>query len=156
MRSSPAAPLALAAALALAFAACGGAKQSMRVQEQPVTSTDATPEPLLGARPDELRARIVELDEAITTDWPALGAPEPDDATVSSMSALPAASAAATCERSPRATCTDVCRLSDSICTNATTICDLASQLPGDDWAASKCNRAKASCKTASERCCAC
>ena len=52
--------------------------------------------------------------------------------------------------------CGDVCGLADAICDNAESICGIASELPGDDWAADKCDSAKASCREAKERCCAC
>lgn len=54
-------------------------------------------------------------------------------------------------------TCNDVCSLSDNICDNAEQICKLADELgPGDDYAQQKCTSAKASCKEAAQRCCAC
>ena len=52
--------------------------------------------------------------------------------------------------------CTSACTLSTSICGNQQKICDLAKQLPGDDWAANKCESAKASCKAAHDSCCTC
>jgi hypothetical protein len=52
--------------------------------------------------------------------------------------------------------CTSACTLSTSICSNQQRICDLAKQLAGDDWAAGKCERARASCKAAHDSCCTC
>ncbi|HEY6178927.1 MAG TPA: hypothetical protein VIX73_30955, partial [Kofleriaceae bacterium] len=52
--------------------------------------------------------------------------------------------------------CTDVCKLGDSVCRNQERICELAGKLAGDDWAANKCTRARASCQAAHERCCSC
>jgi hypothetical protein len=52
--------------------------------------------------------------------------------------------------------CTGACTLSTSICSNQHKICDLAQQLPGDDWAASKCEGARASCQAAHDSCCRC
>ena len=52
--------------------------------------------------------------------------------------------------------CTSACTLSTSICSNQQKICDLAKQLPGDDWAANKCESARASCKAAHDSCCSC
>jgi hypothetical protein len=72
------------------------------------------------------------------------------------MAAVPEAPPPATCVRSPSDTCTQTCTLSDSICRNAKQICDLADQLPGDAWATQKCTGAKASCSTATRRCCDC
>ncbi len=56
----------------------------------------------------------------------------------------------------PPAACSDVCGLADAICDNAETICAIAAELGGDPWAAQKCDSAKASCREAKERCCAC
>lgn len=52
--------------------------------------------------------------------------------------------------------CTDACTLSTSICTNQQKICELATQLAGDDWAGNKCERARASCRAARDGCCSC
>jgi hypothetical protein len=52
--------------------------------------------------------------------------------------------------------CTDACTVATSICTNQQKICDLANQLAGDDWAAGKCERARASCRAAHDNCCSC
>lgn len=82
---------------------------------------------------------------------------EPEADAVAAMSHVAAADAARECTAPPPAgTCQDVCELGDSICENATTICDLAEQLPGDAWAEGKCDSAKASCREADERCCTC
>ncbi len=62
----------------------------------------------------------------------------------------------ASCRPAPSAACTDACTIATSICTNQQKICDLARQLAGDDWAANKCDRARASCTAAHERCCSC
>ena len=52
--------------------------------------------------------------------------------------------------------CTGACTLSTSICSNQQKICDLAKHLAGDDWAANKCESAKASCRAAHDSCCSC
>jgi hypothetical protein len=75
-----------------------------------------------------------------------MGPPSPQPAEMSTMECHPAASE----------TCSNSCTFKDSICTNATKICDLAKQLPNDAWASDKCNAGTASCKEATERCCAC
>ena len=54
------------------------------------------------------------------------------------------------------ATCQDTCRLKDAICDNADSICRIAQDLGEDAWAAEKCQSAKASCKEATQKCCAC
>jgi hypothetical protein len=52
-------------------------------------------------------------------------------------------------------TCSEVCSLADAICDNAEQICILADDLK-DQWSRDKCNSAKASCRDAKQRCCAC
>lgn len=52
--------------------------------------------------------------------------------------------------------CRDSCTLGDSICDNAKKICDLAKSMPGDAWAASKCDDGTKSCDAAHQRCCDC
>lgn len=56
----------------------------------------------------------------------------------------------------PPTACTDVCGLADAICDNAEAICGIAADLDGDAWADEKCDSAKASCREAKQRCCAC
>ena len=62
----------------------------------------------------------------------------------------------AACRPAASDRCTDACTLSTSICSNQQKICELAQQLTGDDWAANKCERARASCKAAHDSCCSC
>jgi len=53
--------------------------------------------------------------------------------------------------------CNDVCSISDNICDNAEAICSIADELgKGDEYAQDKCASAKASCREAKQRCCAC
>jgi len=55
----------------------------------------------------------------------------------------------------PRAsTCSDVCRITTSICNNADRICRIAREkLPDDDWARGRCEAANKSCTAAKARC---
>jgi len=139
-----------AGALAAALVACAAGGSSRKMQA-PV-ATDAAP-PLSG-RPDEMRAKIAELDAAIERDLGAAQVDKPDAAMAASMASTPMADVRTTCEHVPSDRCEDVCKLSGSICDNAESICDLASQLPGDAWAEERCGSAKASCQRATERCC--
>jgi hypothetical protein len=75
-----------------------------------------------------------------------MGPTSPQPAEMSTMECHPAASE----------TCTNSCTFADSICDNATKICDLAKQLPGDGWATNKCIAGQSSCKEAKDRCCGC
>ena len=56
----------------------------------------------------------------------------------------------------PFATCGDSCRIAQSICNNAESICRLASELAGDGWASGKCHDARDACSEATKTCCAC
>jgi hypothetical protein len=69
---------------------------------------------------------------------------------------VPPKSTDAACHPAATQTCTDSCKLSDSICDDAKKICDLADQLPGDGWAAGKCASGNASCTDAHAHCCDC
>lgn len=54
-------------------------------------------------------------------------------------------------------TCGEVCSLADNICDNAEAICGLADEIGKQDrLAQEKCASAKASCREAKQRCCAC
>lgn len=153
--------------LGIAIAACAARSQkepapaAVPSRPESPSSMGVTP----GASP---RAELEILDDQITADMERLGIvrpqPAPDvcvaDCEPQQMSTAVAAAAAqdpATCKRSGSQTCTDACALSDSICTNAKRICDLAAQLGGTDaYANDKCHRGTASCEAATKRCCSC
>jgi hypothetical protein len=148
----------VAVACAFVFAACAAGHAPSKVSAPSKPGPDAVPptqtDPLLGGRPDEIRDRIRELDEAIQRELGEGGMEPPDAAATAQMSDTPMAEVRLTCEHVPSDRCNDVCKLSDSICSNATSICELADQLPGDAWAAERCGAAKASCQRATQRCC--
>lgn len=148
----PALVLALALAAGAAVAACA-ASRPRSVETTQAPTPDAAP-PLSG-RPDDLRAQIRELDEQIQAEMGQARVETPDEAMAASMASTPMAEVRAVCEHTPSDRCEDVCKLSTSICDNASSICTLADQLPGDAWAAERCSSAKASCRRATERCCA-
>jgi len=93
-------------------------------------------------------------------DWRRAGRMEvePEPAAVVAMHAQSVGAAAAVCPdgHEPSPTCSDVCELGDAICDNAESICAIAADLGNDPWAKEKCDSAKASCREAKERCCAC
>jgi hypothetical protein len=62
----------------------------------------------------------------------------------------------ASCKPAKTERCQGSCKLSDSICTNSSKICELAQDLAGDGWAATKCARAKQTCDAAHDTCCSC
>jgi hypothetical protein len=117
----------------------------------------------------DLHAQIDALDREITDELArAHIAPPPAEpctgaACATAMSAPfstppPVSPAApdARCHPAASDTCQQSCTLATSICANQDKICDLARQLPGDDWAANKCTGARASCQAAHDACCAC
>jgi hypothetical protein len=116
------------------------------------TSASAPPrQQVLAPSPHD---QIEQLSGKITQESNTLGLP-PQNGTLSS--ATPMTSVAdPTCHPAKTDTCSDTCGLADSICTDATKICDLAKQLPGDTWAESKCTSAEDSCDAAHKRCCGC
>ncbi|MBK9031372.1 MAG: hypothetical protein IPL61_08545 [Myxococcales bacterium] len=134
----------LAAAALTALIACGARPQR--------ADTSAPPLAPVGAIHDQ----IVALDQQIAVDRDAQGGTAPDATAIEAAHTMSVLDAVGVCARPLDDTCGDVCTLSDSICGNASKICDLAGQLPGDDWAAERCDAGKATCVTASQRCCAC
>lgn len=150
--------LAVALAVAALLAGCGARTPAATAAAPAPAASEPPAEPMPGGRPDEQRAEIARLDEAITADLAraGLGAPGPEEmAAVRSMSA---GDAARVCTRAtpPVGACADVCTAGDSICKNADSICRIAGELPGDAWGAERCDAGKASCQRARSRCCEC
>lgn len=136
---------ALGAALAIsAVVACAAGRPA------PQTSAPGNPLPPLG----EVRQQITALDAQLTAERDRLGVAAPTADELGAASAM--TTAVNTCTPDGSQACTDVCTLATSICDNATKICDLAAQLPGDAWASERCDSGKATCATASARCCDC
>jgi hypothetical protein len=140
-----------------AVIACGGAMKGARPQAAP------TPVRASGERGENERVQIRALDREITDAMARAQLPPIE----SSCSGAACAEAMSTpfvtpsqqdpqCRPANNPKCTDTCSLAGSICTNQQKICDLAQQLDGDEWAAGKCDSARASCKAAHEKCCGC
>jgi hypothetical protein len=110
------------------------------------------------------RGEIDRLDREIAGDMQRAHVPQPATATCSGAGCAAAMSAPFVtptttdlqCHPASTERCTEMCTLSTSICRNQERICDLAGHLPGDDWAANKCETARASCKAAHDSCCSC
>ena len=110
--------------------------------------------------------RIVELDHKITDEMAKLGTERPPLPTMSMCPTPPCNDAVQTiapkhtedptCKPAASGTCTEMCTLSDSICDSAGKICNIATELPGDAWAAEKCSNGNASCEAAHKKCCGC
>jgi hypothetical protein len=153
----------LAGASCMVVVACAAGKQSASMAPTPA-SMGAQPETMPAGTP---REQIDALDRAIDEELTRMGVrPTPPPACVTDascvqtapqpMSIKPAAEDP-TCKPSASDTCKDSCMLSDSICSNAGKICEIARQLGGDDaYANEKCQRGTTSCETAHARCCSC
>jgi len=135
--------------------ACGGSRPKAAASAPSSPAAQSTEDP---------RAQIEALDRDIASDMTKAHLPQPAIAACSGPACAAAMSAPfATpmttdlqCHPAQTPRCTDLCTLSTSICNNQQKICDLAKQLPGDDWAANKCESARASCKASNESCCTC
>lgn len=128
------------ATLALVVA-CGAAVHPTAAQK-PQAPT------MMQDRPADLRAQITQLDQDITSRRDAAGLPPIAEAMSTGTTCTP--------PQPVPGGCTDVCTLGDSICDDASKICELAEQLPGDAWAAEKCANGKRACGDARQRCCEC
>jgi hypothetical protein len=135
--------------------ACGGAKTT--------TAAAPTTAPAAERGSGDPHAEIDALDRQITDDLARAKAPPPmgtcTGAACAEAMSRPFTTPSITdpqCHRASSAQCDDLCTIATSICTNQERICTLARRLPGDEWAAGKCDRARASCTAAHERCCSC
>ena len=142
---------AFAAVTVVAFlSSCGSAQRT----SAPMATS---PESILGPSVTEAHQEIDTLMKNIDDELAANGqqAIDVDRATASTMSSQ---DLQRRCDVADAATgtCGDICVLGTSVCSNALRICDLAGELPGDDWAAKRCNAASASCSIARSRCCSC
>ena len=115
------------------------------------------------AGPGDPRAEIDALDRDIAADLARAHIPLPPETCSGSACAVAMSEPFSTpssgdpaCHPASSDHCSDVCTLSTSICRNQDRICELARKLPGDDWAAGKCTRARASCQAAHDSCCRC
>lgn len=153
----PGVRLALASACLAAIAcAAGGAKSSAPPAAPAASAMPST-------APGDPHAEIEALDRDITAELARAQIPPPpttcSGATCASQMSEPFSTPTAsdpTCHPAASDHCSDVCTLSTSICNNQQRICELAQQLPGDDWAAATCTRARASCQAAHDACCRC
>lgn len=152
----------VAATLVMAIVACAGAKRqapSPAVAPRETAPAAAVEPRPVSPMPGDPRTEIEELSQAIEARRADLGLAEPPPVAspgpATPMATIPS-STDATCRPAKTERCTSSCTLSDSICKNAARICELASQLEGDAWAANKCTRAKQTCTAAHDTCCSC
>ncbi|HTJ41108.1 MAG TPA: hypothetical protein VL463_03405 [Kofleriaceae bacterium] len=143
--------LSIAIVIAL-FVACGaGVYQSSK------PSAPARMDAMVG-RPGDRHTEIEELDREIQAQLGGASITAPTADEIEAARAMPLDFVAKVCTPppAPSETCTDACKLGDSICHDAGRICELADELPGDAWAADKCASGKAACERAQQRCCDC
>jgi hypothetical protein len=141
---------------ALVIACASAHKSSMSAA--PPTASDTAPAPVI---PQDSHAQIEQLDREIADARTKLGLPEvapvvPCTGPDCRMSTPMVSTADPTCHPATTDACSNTCTLADSICGNATKICDLAKQMQGDTWAADHCTSATTSCQAAHGRCCGC
>lgn len=140
--------------------ACGAAPQKSAA---PATGVPSEAAPMPAGSP---RDQIAALDQQIDRDLAQLSLARPPVITgpdtivggePTTMGTQPHA-AEPTCQPAKTETCTDTCRLADSICANAGSICRIASgDLGGTDgYANERCQSGSASCQAAKQRCCGC
>jgi len=141
-----------AAWLCLVVLACASASRQTMATAPQANTAGATPMPA-----GDPRAQIEELSNRIAAERQQMSLAPPTEPMAAPTAPLGVSHIQdASCHPASTATCSDTCTLSDSICDNAGKICKLADSLPGDDWAAGKCNTAKQTCSGAHKRCCEC
>ncbi|HEU4729106.1 MAG TPA: hypothetical protein VFT22_14475 [Kofleriaceae bacterium] len=139
---------ALAVAWCAAQLACSGAQKMA-----------ASPAPTQAAGAADPHAEIAALDRQIADEMARAHLAPPPLAGCSGAACAEAMSrpfALPACRPKGTDRCSDACTLATSICDNQQKICDLAGKLAGDDWAAGKCESARASCQAAHDSCCSC
>jgi hypothetical protein len=143
-------------AVIAAIVACGSSAPKNSTTTHPPAAPDAGMSPT--AMPQQQRARIDELDRQISEAFESWHEARPGtagmQATVQATEVRP--SSDPTCKPAQSETCSDSCKLGNSICDNATEICKIAAELGDDAYARDKCTSGQASCKKARERCCSC
>jgi hypothetical protein len=110
----------------------------------------------------DTHAQIEQLAAAVAADRDRMGLAAPVEPRIAGVAGVaepmstPLSSQDPSCHHGTGDRCTTSCTLSDSICTNAAKICELAHQLAGDTWAADKCTSSQTTCEAAHAKCCAC
>jgi hypothetical protein len=135
----------LVACLWLAATACAAQRSA---------SVSAPPPPVAGTSNDP-HQQIQELAQQIDAESTQLGLVH-DLGIAQDGNTKETPFAVRQCTPGPSAVCQDVCRLDDSICSNAKKICDLSDQLPNDDWARHQCHNAQTACEASHDKCCGC
>jgi hypothetical protein len=140
----------LAAACCMAVAACamGGKAKSAAPESTAASPMPASPREQLEQLEAQIEASRTELQLEAPTE------PQIQSAPAQPMGVVPATDDP-TCRPAKTETCTTSCTLSDSICSNADKICNIAKDL-GDAWASGKCAKANSTCEASRAKCCGC
>ncbi|HEX5058396.1 MAG TPA: hypothetical protein VFV99_03505 [Kofleriaceae bacterium] len=147
-------------ALLVVGVSCGGRKMGAKAPATPSESAPAE----AGAAPSILAPsthdEIEKLDAEITASRQQLKLDEPTEqaiqaAPTQALGAMPSTQDTK-CHPAQNDTCKTSCTLSDSICSNANKICNLANSMPGDNWAMNKCAKANTTCESSKTKCCGC
>ncbi|MBL0212556.1 MAG: hypothetical protein IPQ07_01585 [Myxococcales bacterium] len=164
MRATPVAAMLLGGCGA-ALIACASAPATKATSGLPSSAPSADP---LASSPE--RQEIAKLDAEIDAELARRNQPPAPTPPCAGMGCVGAAATAVemgvgprvegdpkVCKPAPSDTCKDSCTLSNSICTNAGRICELAKKLGDNDaWANEKCAKGTDSCKQSEQRCCSC
>jgi hypothetical protein len=146
----------LAAGLMAVVVACAGAGHKAAMA--PASGGQAPQAPMAPMSPEA--QQIDTWANEIERDRQTMGLEAPHEASVPhaavAMSSPLTVQSDAACHPAKTDTCTQSCTLSDSICNNSAKICDLASKMAGDDWAAKKCGTARETCEAGHKKCCDC
>ncbi|MEO8699509.1 MAG: hypothetical protein ABI867_05670 [Kofleriaceae bacterium] len=146
----------IGAVIAVIVVACGGAPTKSAPPRTPA-SMDAG---VMSSGPQSARERIDQLDKQIDRAFAKWSEPRPPigemTPTVASTNVQVKPTADPECKPGASETCSDTCKLGDSICDNANEICKIAGELGDDAYANGKCTSGRASCEKARQRCCGC
>jgi hypothetical protein len=139
----------------LVVAACGGSGSPARMAKPPSTTKAGGGEVL----PQTPKQQIEELEAKITADSSTLELPEPTEEQLLATPAQPLGTKPVTddpkCKPANNDACKTSCTLTNSICSNADKICQLAIEM-NDSWARGKCIKANRSCEDSKVKCCGC
>ena len=147
-------------ALLVVGVSCGGSKMGARV---PGTTAEKAPAEAGGApsiMPASPHDQIEQLDAEITASRTQLKLDEPTEQAIQGAPMQPLGALPSTqdpkCHPAQNDTCKTSCTLSDSICSNANKICEIAKTMAGDNWALNKCAKANTTCESSKTKCCGC
>ena len=146
----------VAACSGVLVASCGGASpQKMAAPAAKSPGAEGAQAPLAASPKEE----IERLEQQIATDSATLKLTEPTEeqvlaAPTQAMGTKPAIEDPK-CKPAKTPTCESSCTISDSICKNANSICEIAAGM-NDSWARGKCAKANRTCEDSKGKCCGC